>query len=57
MKDARVEKLVDDLKNTVDRLNRLNNILSKTGTTFYLNRSNTAGEFILSNIEQRIDYK
>ncbi len=57
MKDTRVENLVADLKRTVDRLNRLNGILVKTGTTFYLNRSTRDGDFTLSDIEQRIEYK
>jgi hypothetical protein len=57
MKDSRVENLVVELKRTVDRLNRLNGILVKTGTTFYLNRSTRDGDFTLSDIEQRIEYK
>jgi hypothetical protein len=57
MKDRRVEKLVDELKFTVDRLNRLNAILARTGTTFYLNRSTRDGDFMLSDVEQRIEYK
>lgn len=56
MKDPRVEKIVKELRYTVDRLNRLNNILVKSGTTFYLNRSTRDGEFILSNVEQKVDY-
>jgi len=57
MKEPRVENLVADLKRTVDRLNRLNEILVRTGTTFYLNRSTRDGEFTLSDIEQRINYE
>jgi hypothetical protein len=57
MKDRRVENLVAELKRTVDRLNRLNGVLVKTGTTFYLNRSTRDGDFTLSDIEQRIEYK
>lgn len=56
MKDPRVERIVKELKYTVDRLNRLNNILVKSGTTFYLNRSIRDGEFTLSDIEQKVDY-
>ena len=56
MKEPRVEKLVEELKFTVDRLNRINAILARTGTTFYLNRSTNDGEFILCDIEQRIEY-
>jgi hypothetical protein len=57
MKDRRVEKLVDELKVTVERLNRINAILARNGTTFYLNRSTRDGDFTLSDIEQRIEYK
>ena len=57
MKDKRVEKLVAELKTTVDRLNRINAILARSGTTFYLNRSTRDGDFTLSDIEQRIEYK
>lgn len=56
MKEPRVEKIVDELKATVDRLNRLNAILAKSGTTFYLNRTARDSDFILSDIEQRIEY-
>lgn len=56
MKEPRVEKLVDELKFTVDRLNRINAILARTGTTFYLNRSTRDGDFTLSDIEQRVEY-
>lgn len=56
MKDPRVEKLVDELKFTVDRLNRINAILARTGTTFYLNRSTRDGEFTLSDVEQKVEY-
>lgn len=56
MKEPRVEKIVTELKDTVDRLNRLNAILAKTGTTFYLNRSTRDGDFTLSDIEQRVEY-
>lgn len=57
MKEPRVEKIVNELKNTVDRLNRINAILAKTGTTFYLNRNTRHGDFTLGDIEQRIEYK
>lgn len=57
MKDRRVEKLVAELKNTVDRLNRINTILAKTGTTFYLNRTTRDGNFNLGEISQKVDYE
>lgn len=56
MKEPRVEKIVEELKSTVEKLNRLNGILVKTGTSFDLRRSTKDGEFILSDIEQRVEY-
>lgn len=56
MKEPRVEKIVDELRATVDRLNRLNDILAKSGTTFYLSRSTKEGPFTLMDIEQRVEY-
>ena len=56
MKEPRIEKLVDELKCTVERLNRINAILAGTGTTFYLNRSTRDGNFTLSDIEQKVEY-
>lgn len=57
MKEPRVEKIVAELKETVNRLNRLNGILANTGTTFHLSRSTRDGPFTLSDIEQRVDYQ
>ncbi len=56
MKDKRVEKIVAELKNTVDRLNRLNSILVRNDTTFYLGRATRTGDFVLSDISQKVDY-
>lgn len=56
MKEPRVEKVVEELKSTVDRLNRLNDILVKTGTSFHLQRSNRDGHFELTEVEQRVEY-
>lgn len=56
MKEPRIEKIVDELKYTVDRLNRLNAILSRSGTTFHLHRATRDSEFVLSDIEQRVEY-
>jgi hypothetical protein len=57
MKDRRIEKIVIELKHTVDRLNRLNRILAKSDTTFYLNRSTRDSDFILDDITQKVNYK
>lgn len=57
MKEPRVERIVNELKYTVDRLNRLQSILNKTGTTFTLRQSSRDGAFIVEDITQRIDYE
>lgn len=56
MKDPRIEKIVEELKFTVERLNRLNAILANSGTTFYLRRSTKDGPFTLEDVEQRVNY-
>ena len=57
MKEPRVEKLVEELKTTIERLNRINALLSKCDTTFLLHRSDKTSNFEITNIMQRIDYK
>jgi hypothetical protein len=57
MKEPRIEKIVAELQYTVDRLNRLTNILAKSGTTFYLHRPTIHSDFVLSDIEQRVKYE
>ena len=57
MKDSRVEKLVSELKFTVERLNRLNALLVKTDTTFTLHRSTRTSDFELTDITQKVDYQ
>lgn len=57
MKEPRVERIVNELKYTVDRLNRIQAILNKTGTTFTLRQTSRDGEFILEEITQRINYE
>jgi hypothetical protein len=56
MKDPRIEKIVTELKYTVDRLNRLNALLVKTDTTFTLHRSTRTDSFELIDITQKVDY-
>ena len=57
MKEPRVKMIVNELKETVARLNRLNDILAKSETTFNLHRSTRDGPFTLSDIEQRVNYE
>lgn len=57
MKEPRVEKIVSELKNTVDRLNRIQSILNKTGTTFTIRQTSRDTDFIIEDITQRINYE
>jgi hypothetical protein len=57
MKEPRVERLVNELKNTVDRLNRIQSILNKTGTTFVIRQTSRDADFIIEDITQRINYE
>jgi hypothetical protein len=57
MKEPRVQFLVNELQETVDRLNRIEDMLTKTGTTFYLGRSSTTGPFKLESIQQNVEYR
>ena len=54
MKEPRVEKLVDELKNTVDRLNRLTAILENAGVTYKLPR--LQGKYEISDLWQKVEY-
>jgi hypothetical protein len=57
MKEPRVQFLVNELEETVDRLNRIEDMLTKTGTTFYLGRSANSGPFKLDSIRQNVEYR
>jgi hypothetical protein len=56
MKEPRVEKLVNELKATVDRLNCLSNLLAMKDTTFTLHRATRSSNFELLDITQKVDY-
>jgi hypothetical protein len=53
MKDPRVETLVAELKYTVDRLNRLTDILERTGTYYKLARLD---KFEIVDLRQEVKY-
>ena len=57
MKEPRVEKMVAELRATVERLNRINAILEKCDVQFYLARSSRTGNFELSDIQQTVKYE
>lgn len=57
MKEPRVDRLVTELKYTVERLNRLNRLLIKKNTTFSLYRETKTSNFELTDITQRVNYQ
>jgi len=57
MIDARTEKIVKELKDTVKQLNRLDAILQKMDVTYNLSRTNRNLPWILDEIIQRVEYK
>jgi len=56
MKEKRVQILVNELIETVDRLNRITELLNKTNTTYYLGQSAKNGTWKLEDISQKVDY-
>ena len=56
MKEPKVENTVKELKETVVQLNKLTELLNKTGTTFHLHRATKDGEFILMDVQQKVEY-
>lgn len=57
MKEARVSRLVAELKATVDRLNRIDALLTKTGTSFDLYKKTRQDPYEIRDLEQRIKYE
>ena len=57
MKEPRTEKIVDELKDLVVRLNKLDSILQKMEVTYNLSRTNRNLPWTLSEIIQRVEYK
>jgi len=57
MKEQRTEKIVDELKDLVVRLNKLDSILQKMEVTYNLSRTNRNLPWTLSEIIQRVEYK
>lgn len=54
MKEPRIVKLTDELKSTVDRLNKLTGILEKAKVTYKLPRIN--GEYQIAELSQQVEY-
>ena len=57
MIEPRVEKIVQELKDTVNRLNKLDGILQKMDVTYNLSRSRRDVPWTLDEIVQRVEYK
>ena len=57
MKEPRTERIVAELKETVDRLNRLDTILQKMDVRYTLHRSKITDPWKLEEIIQKVEYK
>ena len=57
MIEPRTEKIVQELKDTVNRLNKLDGILQKMDVTYNLSRSRRDTPWTLDEIIQRVEYK
>jgi len=57
MIEPRTEKIVQELKDTVNRLNKLDGILQKMDVTYNLSRSRRDTPWTLDEVIQRVEYK
>ena len=57
MIEPRTEKIVNELKETVAKLNRLDALLQKMDVTYNLSRSRRDVPWVLDDIIQRVEYK
>ena len=56
MRDTRTEKIVDELKDLVLRLNKLDSILQKMDVSYNLSRSRRDQPWILDEVIQKVEY-
>ena len=56
MKEERTEKLVAELRATVERLNRLDKLLQQLDVSYDLGRVRRDEAFTLENVVQRVEY-
>lgn len=56
MKDTRTEKIVEELKDTVARLNKLDSILQKMDVSYTLYRKTRVNPWTLEDIVQKVEY-
>jgi len=57
MKDTRTEKIVDELKETITRLNKLDSILKKMDVDYTLYRKTRDTPWLLEDVIQKVEYK
>lgn len=56
MKEPRTEKIVEELRDTVARLNKLDSILQKLDVRYTLHRSRITDPWKLEEIVQKVEY-
>lgn len=56
MKEPRTEKLVQELRDTVERLNRLDRLLQQSGVSYDLHRKTRTDPYQLDNVIQEVEY-
>jgi hypothetical protein len=56
MKEPRVEKLIEELRTMVDRINRLDKLLQQSEVSYNLSRRTREEPFVLSDVVQRVEY-
>lgn len=56
MKEPRTERMVEELKETVARLNKLDSILQKLDVRYTLHRSRVDEPWKLEDIIQKVEY-
>ena len=56
MKEPRTERVVEELKDTVEKLNRLDAILQKMDVRYSLHRTRIDQPWKLENITQQVEY-
>ena len=56
MKETRTEKIVEELKETVNRLNRLDKLLQQSNVSYDLHRKSRTDPYELDNIIQKVEY-
>jgi hypothetical protein len=56
MKEPRTERMVEELKETVARLNKLDSILQKMDVRYTLHRTRITDPWTLDDIVQKVEY-